>query len=429
MAEIIKKPRGTQDFLFGDKAVYDYVVHTLVEEFKKYNIKFLEIPTFEETKLFIRGVGESTDIVNKEIFQLENKGEHDWALRPEFTAGILRAVIENKLSFTPDLPLKIGYFGSVYRYERPQKGRFRELHQGGIEFFDQKIELATILEVLACFYFTAKKVTNRKLVLKINTLGSDETRCKWREALKEFYSPKIDNMCNDCKRRFEQNPLRILDCKVESDIEINKDAPKISSFLDDCDICEFEGVKKYLTTLNIPFEVDTSLVRGLDYYNGVVFELFTSDGDENYALGGGGKYSSLMKSLGGPDMEGLGFSFGLDRLMLSINDNLRSQIVSKSNSNDIQIYSFLENEDYFQSLEISQQLRQKGFKVTLTKQTKALGAALKQANRENARFLLILNQGNSCELKDLKNREQIKINSYNVEEITFYIKKMEEKTC
>src|SRR5574344_1626238 len=224
MSEIIYKPRGTIDYVSTNKILLDSVCNFLDKYSFKYGAKKIDTPMFEDGKLFVRGVGESTDIVTKEMFRLDVKGEHDYILRPEFTASINRAIVENKLYASPDLPLKFCYHGPVFRFERPQSGRYRQFNQFGVEFIDAKIDLQTQLDAILLFYSAASGLLGHKLLLKINYLGDFKTREAYKTALKEYYADKIDTMCDDCKNRFVTNPLRILDCKVEQDIEINKGA-------------------------------------------------------------------------------------------------------------------------------------------------------------------------------------------------------------
>lgn len=410
MSEIITKPRGTQDIINENKKYYDYITDNLRTYFKNYNINSVDIPTFEETKLFIRSVGESTDIVNKEMFNLQVKNEHDQSLRPEFTAGILRMVIENKLYANPDLPIKLGYFGSIFRYERPQKGRYREIHQGGVEYLDNKLTNETIIEVISLFYNCAKKILKSDdLYISINHIGGEKTRETWKNALRNYFEPLLPTMCEDCQRRFKTNPLRILDCKVAEDAAIGMNAPTVNNFLNEEEEKEFKDILNQLDELNVKYVVDPHLVRGLDYYTGIVFELYENNGDITTALGGGGKYQNLMEELNGPKMEGIGFSYGLDRLLLSLKDDVKKEIIS-SYSNDFYIYSFNKtNEGSIYATKLTNLLRENDYSAYLANLSKGMGGSLKQATRLNSKYIIFINEDLTLEIKNSETREQVKI--------------------
>lgn len=400
MGNTINKPRGTNDILGINKKKHDELVSQLDSMAMLYGCEKIEVPTFEESKLFKRGVGESTDIVNKETFDLVNKGEHDYTLRPEFTAGINRSIIENKLYATPDLPIKLCYYGSIFRYERPQVGRFREFHQWGVEFIDQKVDLLTTISCLSLFFNQVKKILNINPVLKVNFLGSFASREQYKIALKNFFIPHIQDMCGDCRRRLEQNPLRILDCKVEDDRKIIIDAPKVTDFLSEEDKEEYQEILNALNALEIPYITDDKLVRGLDYYTGLVFEIYDNDHLELGALGGGGKYGKLMSVLGGPDFEGIGYSFGVERLVLAKKDD-------KTLPYDLDLFIIALKKDGLDGvLKTAFGLRELGYKVSSASMSKALNGSIKMADRKNASFVLIADD-RGYHLKNMKTREQI----------------------
>ena len=400
MSQSINKPRGTLDYFGNNKLAFDNLVDELNNEAQKYGVEPIEVPVFEESKLFKRGVGESTDIVNKETFDLTPKGGHDYTLRPEFTAGINRAIIENKLYASPDLPIKFYYCGPIFRYERPQVGRFREFHQWGVEFVDKKIDLATTISCLSLFYNQVKKSLGIDPVLKVNFLGSFSSRENYKKALREYFEPHIENMCSDCQRRLEQNPLRILDCKVLEDRPIIEKSPLVTDFLSSEDKSEYDEILKSLDALNIPYVCDDKLVRGLDYYTGLVFEIYDKDNLDVGALGGGGKYGNLMKDLGGPDFEGIGYSFGVERL-----------VISKKNTDDIK-----KSLDYFMiildksktkdMLVLANNLQQKGYSVSFASMDKALTGAIKMADRMNSKTVVIADD-RGYHVKDMSARTQI----------------------
>lgn len=399
MSEIIKKPRGTVDYFYDDASVLISIKNKLLSLAERYGFSFCTVPTFEESRLFHRSVGESSDIVRKETFDLVNKGDRSYTLRPEFTASINRAVIENKFFSSPSLPLKFSYFDKAFRYERPQTGRYREFHQFGVEIIDEKIDLSSQVETLLLAIDACKMILGDiEVKAKINFLGSVTSRDNYKKALYSFFADKIQYMCEDCKRRLETNPLRILDCKVDEDRKFIQDAPKITDYLTEEDREEFEQIKKLLLKLNVSFQVDDNLVRGLDYYTGFVFELYS---DEKLgALAGGGKYSSLMKELGGPEFEGIGFSIGIERLILSL---IGKGSLDYKKSLDYFVIDLRKNGD---GLIIAKKLRDKGYKVSLPSFSRSMKGAIKMADRENAKNVIIVDSDMTYKLKDMSTREQ-----------------------
>lgn len=401
----IKKPRGTIDYINSDALLLSKIRTILLDEATKYGTSYVDLPLFEESSLFHRTVGESSDIVTKETFDLKNKGEKDYTLRPEFTACVSRAVIENKLYSSPDMPLKFSYFGPVFRYERPQTGRLRQFNQFGVEFLDTKVDLSTSLDAFLLSLRSAEKLLGHKVKAKINFLGSFESREQYKVELKKFFEPKIGSMCDDCKRRLQTNPLRILDCKVEEDQVIAKDAPKVTDYLSESDKKEFEDIKKSLDALNIEYEVDAELVRGLDYYTGLVWELYDTINTTLGAIGGGGKYASLMESIGGPQFEGIGFSLGVERLMIALTDERKAELNS-STSLDVFIIDLKKEgeSNYFADL-----LRQKDKSVSIASYSRSLSGALKMADRKNAKKVLIVDFDGTYKIKDMASRDQIEV--------------------
>lgn len=401
----IKKPRGTIDYINSDALLLSKIRTILLDEATKYGTSYVDLPLFEESSLFHRTVGESSDIVTKETFDLKNKGEKDYTLRPEFTACVSRAVIENKLYSSPDMPLKFSYFGPVFRYERPQTGRLRQFNQFGVEFLDTKVDLSTSLDAFLLSLRSAEKLLGHKVKAKINFLGSFESREQYKVELKKFFEPKIGSMCDDCKRRLQTNPLRILDCKVEEDQVIAKGAPKVTDYLSESDKKEFEDIKKSLDALNIEYEVDAELVRGLDYYTGLVWELYDTINTTLGAIGGGGKYASLMESIGGPQFEGIGFSLGVERLMIALTDERKAELNS-STSLDVFIIDLKKEgeSNYFADL-----LRQKDKSVSIASYSRSLSGALKMADRKNAKKVLIVDFDGTYKIKDMASRDQIEV--------------------
>ena len=401
----IKKPRGTIDYYGEDMKVFAGIREILLAEADKYGTEFVELPMFEENGLFHRTVGESSDIVTKETFDLAKRGDKDYTLRPEFTASVSRAVIENKIYTAPDMPIRLSYFGPVFRYERPQTGRLRQFNQFGVEFLDSKVDLSTTLDAFLLSLRSAEKLLGHKVKAKINFLGSFESREKYKVELKKFFEPKIEHMCEDCKRRLETNPLRILDCKVPEDQEIAKGSPRVTDFLNESDQKEFSDIKRALDALDIEYVVDSELVRGLDYYTGLVWELYDTLNDSLGAIGGGGKYASLMASIGGPDFEGIGFSLGVERLMIALTEERKAEI-KKEKPLDVFIIDFKREgkANYF-----ADKLRQSGLNVSIASFNRALGGALKMADRKGAKKVLIVDSDDTFKIKDMASRNQIEV--------------------
>lgn len=408
MAEIIKKPRGTNDFIGEEEILFDIIKDKLFQISETFGANKVDVPVFEETKLFIRSVGESSDIVNKEMFRLDVKGEHDYVLRPEFTAGINRMMIENKLFASPDLPLKFSYLGPVFRFERPQAGRLRQFHQFGVEFLDAKIDFLTMMDAVLNIYHAGKAILGHDLMLKINFLGSKESRENYKTALKDYYQDKLECMCEDCKRRFQVNILRILDCKVESDIEINKNAPILTDYLIQEDQDMFNKIKQGLEKLGIKYVIDPKLVRGLDYYTGLVFELYDPSNLQLGAIGAGGQYGNLTSELGGPSFEGIGFSFGVERLLLALDQTQKDKLLDgKKPYLDYFVIDLRKEKDLL-PLQVENTLRVNGKKVSSSSYSKALNGSLKMADRKNSKYVLIFDDYNQNKVivKNMKERTQ-----------------------
>ncbi len=401
----IKRPRGTIDYYGDEEKALLGLKSILLDESEKYGCEFVELPMFEENKLFHRTVGESSDIVTKETFDLARKGDKDYTLRPEFTASVSRMVIENKLYTSPDLPLRISYFGPVFRYERPQTGRLRQFNQFGVEFIDSKIDLSSTLDAFLLSLRSAEKLLGHKVRAKINFLGSFASRETYKVELRKYFEPKIEGMCDDCKRRLETNPLRILDCKVEADQEIAKGSPRVTDYLNDEDKKEFELIKSALDSIHVDYEVDDELVRGLDYYTGLVWELYDTVNLSLGAIGGGGKYSSLMAQIGGPDFEGIGFSLGVERLLIALDEDRKKEIM-KDDSLDVMIIDFKREgkSNYFADI-----LRSKGKKVSIVSYSRGMGGAMKMADRKHAAKVLIVDFDDTFKIKDMASRQQTEV--------------------
>ena len=398
----IKKPRGTTDYFGKEEEVLAGLEEVLMDESRLYGCQRVNPPVFEESRLFHRSVGESSDIVRKETFDLQRKGDKDYTLRPEFTAGVNRLVLENKLYASPDLPLRYAYMGKVFRYERPQSGRLREFYQFGVEFLDRKVDLDCALDALLLSVNAVKKALGKPVKVLVNYLGSFQSRENYKKALAEYFRPHLSEMCDDCKNRFETNPLRILDCKVEKDREIAKDAPRIEDYLSDDDKAEYGAIISLLESLRIPYVKDDGLVRGLDYYTGLVWEIYDLENPDFPALGGGGKYASLMSDIGGPDFEGIGFSLGVERLILDM-PHERVEAIRKIAKVDVFL---IDLERKGKACAIAERLRDLGMSVSMPSFGKGMGGCFKMADRIQAENVLILFEDGHLEIKDMKTREQ-----------------------
>jgi len=403
---MITKPKGCHD-LYGIEAkkwkYIDKVIDSLME---KYNYTYERTPIFESSELFHRGVGESTDIVTKETYDFKDRGDRDITLRPEGTAGIVRSYIENKMYGEPG-PVKVYYNGTMYRYERPQSGRDREFTQFGVEVLgsDDPLVDAEVISIPVILY---KMLGLSGIKVKINSLGDKDSRDNYREALVKYFKPHIDDLCEDCHDRLNKNPLRILDCKVDKENSILKKAPKTIDYLNEESKSRFDKVKEYLTELEIDYEVDERLVRGLDYYNHTVFEIEASvEGfGSNNVVGAGGRYNGLVDTLGGPSTSCMGFATGLGRLVQALDlENVKLPIVD-----DVELFvMYVSETEKKYATSLVQYLRANGYRVDTEYTGRGLKAQFKQADRLNAKYLILLND-------DDLSRDEIKIKNNKTKE-------------
>ena len=407
---MIKKQKGCNDIYGKEAKIWKYVDTVIDALMEKYNYNYIRTPIIEATELFHRGVGETTDIVTKESYDFQDKGGRDITLRPEGTAGVVRSYIENKMFGDPNQPVKVYYNGTMYRYERPQSGRDRELTQFGMEVLgsDDPMSDAEVISLAVNIY---KMLGLKEIKVNINSLGDNESRTKYRDALIEYFKPHIGDFCEDCKERLEKNPLRILDCKVDAENEILKKAPKTLDYLNDESRIRFNKVQEYLDIMQIDYEINPTIVRGLDYYNHTVFEIEAKvEGfGSNNVLGGGGRYNGLVNQLDGPDTPCVGFACGLGRLVKALElEKVKMPIVE-----DIDLFLMYVNEDEKKyAAYLSQELRLAGFIVDTEYTGRALKGQFKQADRLNAKFTCVLNS------EDLNNNEiKIKNNETKTEEI------------
>ncbi len=390
--------KGTHDVILEEATKYSYVEEVLTKIATLYNYKEFRTPIIESNELFNRSVGESSDIVRKEMYTFLDKGNRLITLRPEMTASTIRSMVNAKLFANNDYPIKAYYLGPNFRYERPQQGRYRQFNQFGIECCGVN-NFYRDVEVIALGYNALKMLGFTNLKLKINSLGDQETRNDYKKALTSYFGEKIEQMCEDCKERYTKNILRILDCKVESDQEIIKDAPTLDKFYSKNAKEHFDNVLKALDEIGIEYEIDHSLVRGLDYYTGVVFEYhYTSKLGKNYgAIGGGGHYANLIKEIGGPDLEGVGLALGIERLVNVMNDD--NLFDSLEEGLDIYIMP-LGEKAINESNKIANFLRLNGYSCDICLESKNFGQMFKKAQRRNAKYALIIGD-NELESKNI----------------------------
>lgn len=401
---MIQKPKGTYDVYgeYGKKILYlEDLIKSLME---KYNYEYFRTPLFESSELFHRGVGETTDIVTKETYDFVDRGERNMTLRPEGTAGIVRSFIENKMYGRADMPVKAWYYGPMYRYERPQSGRFREFYQFGVEAFgsnDPALD-AEVISIPVRFY---QLLGLKNIKVNLNSLGDSESRANYREALVEYFKPFIGSLCEDCQERFLKNPLRILDCKVDADKDIMKNAPKMIDYLNEPSREHFLKVQEYLKAMNIDFVVNPKVVRGLDYYTHTVFEVEASVegfGSSN-VLGAGGRYDNLVENIGGPKTCGVGFALGLERLLTA----LEFENINVLDNNGIDAYVIpmsINEKDY--ALNIVNNLRMNGFKVDCDYMNRNIKSNFKQADRLNSKYIIIIGEEEkNSQILTIKNNE------------------------
>lgn len=381
---MINIPKGTKDVLPSQSYKWHYIEDTAKQVAKTFGLREIRTPTFEHTELFLRGVGNTTDIVNKEMYSFKDKGNRDITLKPEGTAGVARAFIENGLSSCA-MPLKMYYITPVFRYERPQAGRLREHHQFGVEIYGSK-EATTDAEVILIAYTLLTKL-GLSVSLNINSMGCRECRKEYNKALKEFLKDSLEEMCPTCRDRYEKNPLRILDCKEEKCKELTKKAPKITDYL--CDDCKehFESLKKCLDVAKLDYQVNPYIVRGLDYYTRTVFEFVTNSLGSQGTVCGGGRYDGLIEEIGGPSTAGVGFGMGLERvLMLMEAENIEIQ---DNETVTCYLASMGENADK-KAFEIAYNLRKNGISAEIDHLKRSFKAQFKYANKINAKYVIAI---------------------------------------
>lgn len=416
----MQKPKGTND-IFGQEAYrWQFLEKIIRETCENFGISEIRTPIFEHKELFQRGVGETTDIVQKEMFTFKDRGERCYALKPEGTAGTVRAYLENNLH-THIQPIKLYYISPSFRDERNQAGRFKQFHQFGIEVFGA-FDASCDAEIISFVNELLKRLGIKDVILKLNSLGGNECRKKYNEKLKLYIKTKLDSLCNDCKERYEKNSLRVLDCKNPICRENLKYAPTTIDNLDNECKNHFESLKKYLDIMNIPYEIDSKIVRGLDYYTKTVFEFVCKSerlGSQSTVCGGG-RYDNLIKECGGPHTGAVGFGMGMERILMLMEE----QNISIEQENRPLIYiGSLGEEGFAKAQELSYTLRKNGIFAEYDIVKRSVKSQLKYADKINAKYVVIIGDNeietNKINLKEMDKSSQREIDLSNLEmEIT-----------
>lgn len=402
-------PRGCQDILPEQSYAWQSLERTLREFCYLYNYDEIRTPIFEHTNVFKRE-NDSSDMVNKEMytFKLENS-KTSLTIRPEGTAGVVRSFVENKMYANPDLPVKLYYMGPMARHERPQKGRLRIFNQFGVECLGNKSPY-TDVETIALAFSILKALGLQDLKVCLNTLGDDDSRANYRQALKDYFAPYKEELCSDCKRRYEQNPLRILDCKVDKDKECMKHVPKMKDYLNEESKSYFDTVCALLDELEIPYEIDDQLVRGLDYYTHTVFEIVSLNkemGAQSTVLAGG-RYDGLIPYFGGPEaMSGIGWALGMERLLIA----LEAEGIELGQKPDLDVFVMcLDEEARTYAFKALTELRAYGYRCEMDMLGRGFKGQFKAADRSHAQFALLLGnneaQDQTITIKNLKEKTQ-----------------------
>lgn len=408
MALITKAIKGTKDVLPSEVYKNQYIEATCLTVAENFGYKEMRTPVFEHTELFQRGVGDTTDVVQKEMYTFDDKGGRSITLRPEGTAGAARSFLENGLS-NEALPQKICYLTSCYRYEKPQAGRLREFHQFGIECFGATSPLADA-EMIALAKQIFDELGVKDLHLELNSIGCPTCRAEYHKALKEYFASRVDELCDTCRDRLDRNPMRILDCKSPVCSEIAKDAPVVLDYL--CDECKehFEKTKSYLDAMNIEYIVNPQIVRGLDYYTKTVFEFFADSIGAQGTVCGGGRYDGLIEELGGQHTPSLGFGMGLERLQLVM--EAQGCEFPEPSRPDLFIVA-MGDKATLKAVEIAKDMRDEGYSVVYDLNGRSLRAQMKYADKISAKYNVVIGDNEvdtkSAVLKDMATGEQSNI--------------------
>jgi histidyl-tRNA synthetase len=413
MVKKYKAVRGTHDILPDEACRWQFIEATTRRIFSLYGFREIRTPIIESTELFTRSVGESTDIVSKEMYTFD-RGDESITLRPENTAGVVRAVVEHSLhrNIAAGYPERFYYIGPMFRHERPQKGRQRQFHQIGVEVLGASEPLADAETMqMVDLFLEALGVSERTLL--VSSVGDSECRPRYRRELQEWIEPRLGKLCSDCNRRFRDNPLRVLDCKVEEDRRLLEGAPSILDVL--CGGCadHFEQVKRALDGYGISYEVEPRLVRGLDYYHRTVFEVVSSGLGAQNAILGGGRYDGLVQELGGPAVPAFGFALGIERLLLL----LPNKLATAEGRPDIALIA-LGPEGWDACVDMARRFRTAGFAVSMPLAERPMGAQLKRADRAGARYVLFVGKDEIASgrfgLKELATGEQVTVDEQSI---------------
>lgn len=407
----LQKPKGTQDILPQESVKWQYVEEFARKTFKKYHYAEIRTPLFEHYEVISRSVGDTTDIVTKEMYDFYDKGDRHITLRPEGTAPVVRSYVENKL-FAPEVqkPVKLYYMGSMFRYERPQAGRLREFHQIGVECFGSN-NPATDVETIAMAAQFFNEIGIQGVTLQLNSLGNAKSRAAYRQALIDYLTPLKDSLSKDSQRRLEENPLRVLDSKEKEDKLAVENAPSILDYLDEESQTHFQAVRSMLEALGIPYVINTNMVRGLDYYNHTIFEFTADVAGNELTICAGGRYDSLVAYFGGPETAGFGFGMGVERLLLV----LEKQGVALPLEDSLDVYiAVLGDGANNKALEIVQALRKQGFTAERDYLNRKLKAQFKSADTFSAKTLITLGESeiesNQVIIKNNQTREELTVN-------------------
>lgn len=418
MAEINRAVKGTNDILPSEVYKWQFVENRMLETARMFGFEEIRVPVFEHTEVFKRSVGDTTDVVQKEMYTFDDKGGRSITLRPELTAGVIRSLIEKGL-VNGALPLKVCYIGGCYRYEKPQAGRLREFHQFGVECVGAAAPNADA-EVIALARQVLDSIGIEKISLEINSIGCPECRKKYSQALKDYFNANIDTLCDTCKDRLDRNPMRILDCKSPVCKEIAANAPVVLDYL--CEDCEehFKNVKKHLDAAGIEYTVNPHIVRGLDYYTRTVFEFVSGDIGAQSTVCGGGRYDGLISQMGGQPTASLGFAMGIERLMMVL-ESQKTELPKQSGC-DLYIAQMGENAS-LAATALCNDLRADGFKVQTDICGKGLKAQMKFADKIGASFTMVLGdnelRNKKANLKNMSTGEQTEVSLENLSQNLF----------
>lgn len=405
---MLVRPKGTKDMLPEEAYRWQYLERVAKETAAAFAFKEIRTPVFEYTELFSRGVGVTSDIVGKEMYTFLDKGHRSVTLRPEGTAGVARAFLENGLAGGA-MPFKAYYLISAFRYERPQAGRLREFHQFGAELYGAEGAYADA-EIISLADAFLKNLGLKQVRLKINSIGCKTCRAKYHEALKNYFAPRLGEMCADCKVRFEKNPMRILDCKEDGCRRFTADAPKMLDYL--CDDCKdhFDQVKTLLTVSGIEYETDPAIVRGLDYYSRTVFEFVTSAAGAQGTVLGGGRYDTLLSDIGGKNVPAVGFAAGMERLLMAM--DAENAPFERDKTADCYLLG-MDGKSREKAFALAGELRRAGVSAETDLMTRSVKAQFKYADKAGARFVAVLGEAElaegAAEVKDMKNSSSEKV--------------------